>query len=98
MIYKDVNKETARKICKKYKARCKNCPLRRERTTKDGKDLLLFCAYILIDLNENDKYLTEETKPLIEEELNLLLNEEIKHEKELLKELNELQEKTPRKD
>lgn len=46
MKYKDLPKEEARKICKKQKANCNTCPLRR--TSPEGRTL--FCYYILMDI------------------------------------------------
>ena len=75
MKYKDVKKEDARKCCKKhhYKDKkgkiysdCDNCPLRRSRIDKNGKEHTLFCWYVIYKMYED---VDEEVKTLNEEEI-----------------------------
>ena len=63
MRYADLPKDKARKICKKYKANCDKCPLRREE-----KDKVRFCYYVLYEILKD-----------VEEECALLQSEEIKN-------------------
>jgi hypothetical protein len=46
MKYKELTTEEARRYCKKYKAKCDKCPLRR--TSNTGRTL--FCYYVLMEI------------------------------------------------
>lgn len=76
MKYKDVTKEQAKKCCKEHCKRingkvipqCENCPLERPKK---------FCAFMLLSLHENYKEC-----PLLNEEYDALMNEDITKSKE----------------
>lgn len=75
MKYTEIPKDKARNICKKYKARCESCPLRR---WDEERNRLLFCYYIIRDVLdgqqeeidelelEEPKYLDENTRKELE--------------------------------
>lgn len=70
MKFTEIPKEKARAICKKQKAHCETCPLRR---WDEERNKLLFCYYIIrevldglqdeiVELElEEPKYINEET-------------------------------------
>lgn len=68
MKYSDISKQQAREYCKKAKGQCLKCPLRRMK----GESLLI-CAYILINMYENDK------REYAEQQINIILQEDIEH-------------------
>lgn len=76
MRYVELPKEQARKICKKYKANCDKCPLRRE-----DKGKTRFCYYVLYEILQD-----------VEEECEKLKEEEIKYWNEELRKLTEIKE------
>ena len=78
MKFKELTTEQARQICKKHKGACDNCPIRRERTDKNGNNHTLFCYYVLKTFLD------------ITIELDEIKEEEIKYTEELQKELKQL--------
>lgn len=96
MTYNDIKPEQARLICKQIKVLknpftnkkhkcCEICPLRRVRidTDEEGnkREILLFCAYVLLTMYDDKQ----------SEEKEILLHEQIQHEKEAQEWLNKLE-------
>lgn len=72
MKYTEIPKEKARAICKKHKAHCEICPLRR---WDEKRNKLLFCYFILHEIEEK---LQDEIEELEKEEAKYIDEETIK--------------------
>jgi hypothetical protein len=71
MLYKDIDKETARQCCRKHKeSDCEHCPLRRDFKDLNGKVHKGICWFILmrgLEYATNSPY-TQAEKAILEQE------------------------------
>lgn len=91
MKYSEITKEEARKICRHFRVRdkntfhfsseCEKCPLRRT-TERNGKEITLFCYYTLMEITLGAIEVNKKTTEHLEDEKNALMSEDIHHEEE----------------
>lgn len=94
MKYSEITKEKAREICRQFRVRdkntfhfsseCEKCPLRRT-TMRNGKEITLFCYYTLMEITQGAKEISKKSTEHLEQEEQALLNEDIHHEEEYRK-------------